>query len=180
MDITVYEKHHAILYDGTNGTAIAAALNFTVVSDNGSTLVLQIEPGYTVEISAGSWAHWRVFGEDINFDGVATDAVFSTRFAELDQPAAPALVTASGESEEIDGGGLGGQTQTVDIPIAPALEGTDWVPVATLRGAGTLLSGHGITAVEVLDEETVRVSIGSAPLAAAGASVHVVAHQLQA
>lgn len=169
--IEVFQKFSAEKYDGTNGTAVATAVECSVVSDNGTTLVFATNFNDQFTMQLDDWLVWAVTSGSPGIIAILPDGLFQ----EIYFPA-PQLSISTG-SEPVPSSTPGG-SQNIDVTISPAMPNTDYVPIAMLYGTPDVLPGHSITAVTVLDEETVRVVVQSAPDSISGASAHVVAHEL--
>lgn len=168
------------LYDGTNGAELIAELvGSTFTSDVAGVLTFDdhqpLEQQYT--------APWYIFrtadglfgGAGATPDGYLKLAEIVQRYAadgvELVQSVGTASVPASL---------LGNSGADYDVTISPAQPSAEFVPIAQLRGAPTILYGHSILSATVIDADTVRVRVQSAAASLAGASILVTAHGLAA
>lgn len=174
------------VYDGVNGEEIVAQFNGTIIEDTGTLLRYYDEGGSysaalgdrvfwtSTEQSAGAQPElfpfpWRLWPE--------TTSVPVTGYA---------LVTVTG-SAAVPASLLGGQ-QTLTVNLGPVaggegavLSGTVYTPVADLRGAPNIISGHGIVTggVSVVSPSQVQVVVQSGIGSLAGGTAYVVAQQLQ-
>lgn len=176
---------HAIQYDGTNGAAVCAALGATLNADDGTQLDFTGADLSPYTLLASQWAVWTYIPGWNPLGIPIYDATFAVQFADLSAfilsvaptgSAAPTLIQASG-SASVPASVLG-QTANYDVTVSPALPDTSFKPIAQLRGAPGIISGHGIISVTVLSTTQVRVQITSAAASLAGGSVVVTAFAL--
>lgn len=188
-------EHHGVTdaYDGTNGEEVADQAGVNFVSDDGTTLTISIPtppgqpapavfvsvderlllltPADPVYVEVPSTSQVETIATDVA-ETTATDVATTVAQAVVSNLVDGAFDISTG-SADLAAGGLGGQTQVLDVAVTPELPSTNLTAMVTKRGAPGLLSGHGVTAVEILDTDTVRVTVESGIGAAAGASVHV-------
>lgn len=169
--IDIFQKFSAEMYDGSNGTTVAAIVNCTVVSDNGTTLVIVSSQYDQYTLQLNDWIIWAVTSGSPGITSILPDGIFQ----EIYFPA-PDLITATG-STPVPGLSPGG-SQDVDVTMSPAMSNVDYVPIAMLRGTPAVLQGHSIASVSVMDETTVRVVVQSTAGSISGSSVDVIAHEL--
>lgn len=94
------------------------------------------------------------------------------------------FVTVTGTAEVQ--GSILGETQEILVNLDPVeggegygMDGTMYTPLVSLRGAPGVLSGHAIDGVEVLDADTIRVTVISDVGSFNGGRIWAVAQQLQ-
>lgn len=175
--IDVQELFHSVQYTGSNGADVVAAIGngVTLISDTDGTLVIELPNTDHNTIESGEWWLWTFGPPGLIHTDTATDDIYQARYAR--RPAlVTALVTATGTASV--GASTLPVTRDVDVTISPAMADAAYVPHVSLRGEPGVISGHGILSAAVIDAETVRVTVRSAALSLAGATVHVIAHEL--
>lgn len=178
-------------YTGSNGAALVAQFGGSVVNDDGTTLDFLGPDANLYSLTAGRWVLWTTTPNPQLFMLEVPTSTYNLQFVDLTAntvgllvsggggytpPAAPALVQASGSAAVP--ASLLGQTANYDVTMSPALPDDSFKPIAQLRGAPGIISGHGILSVTVIDADTVRVQINSAAASLAGGSVVVTAFAL--
>lgn len=184
MTIPVVPALYAIQYDGTNGAAVVSALNGNLITDTGTQLDWLGADTFPYTLLLGEWAIWT-FTPALNPLGIPVyDATFAVQYRNLQALVTSLAPTGAGASLVQSSGSAAvpasvlGQTANYDVTMSPALPDTSYKPVAQLRGAPGIISGHGILSVTVLSTTQVRVSIQSAAASLAGGSVVVTAFAL--
>lgn len=169
-------------YDGLNGMEIVTEAELDFVSDDGNILRFTVpdQPFPVYEVEVGEKVFWSGGGA---FDGNSVELLpFPWRV--LPETGDQRFVTVTGTAEVQ--GSILGATQEINVTLEPVdggdgftLVGNVYTPLVSLRGAPGVLTGHGIWAVEVLDSDTVHVTVKSDVGSFDGARIYVVAQQLQ-
>lgn len=135
-------------------------------------------PVYEVEI--GERVFWSGGGA---FDGNSVE-LLPFPWRELPTGVDQRFVTVTGTAEVQ--GSLAGETQDILVNLEPVdggegytMSGIMYTPQVSLRGAPGVLTGHAIDGVEVLDADTVRVTVISDVGSFNGGRIWAVAQQLQ-
>lgn len=178
--VAVVPLTRAVQYDGTNSADIDAAIDdFTIIMETGGTLTFESNGGQHAVPTNG---HIIFNQTGVVIEAVA-DGYYNDYYQEIPDPAA---VTALEENvdalpDSIEGVGVATfgaivATQSADVPVTlmPAMPDSDYQPAAQLFG-GTNLGALAITAIDVVDADTVTVTVQNNGLVSLGASVLVTA-----
>lgn len=180
--LAVVPRNRAVLYDGTNSGDIDALItDFAIISESGGSIVIESGGGqHTCPIGG-----FFVFNEaGTVYDVIANQSAFDGRFhvmalaAEVEAlgvsiDSLPAVVGAAGAATFSGLLSLG--TTVVPVTITPAMPDTGYTPHATVFGSPTILGNIDITDIDVVDEDTVNVTIENTSLGLLGGTVMVVA-----
>lgn len=152
-----------------------------LVSDDGNILrfTVQDQPFPTYEVEIGERVFWSGGGA---FDGNSPDLLpFPWVELPLVTGGPQRFVTVTGTAEVQ--ASLDGETQEILVTLEPVdgygMDGTMFIPMVSLRGAPGVLSGHAIDGAEVLDPDTIRVTVISDVGSFNGGRIYAVAQQLQ-
>lgn len=152
----VLSNRVSIQYDGDNGTYIVDEWidNATFVSDNGSLLVFTIDD-QTYYVGTTDWLIRSPL------PGATPERLSDTNYtyAWSDFPALT-LGMGSATVPALTGSG----STNIDVSIAPAMPSGAYGAAACLVGTSALLANLSVTAVAVIDADTVRVTIHNAGL----------------
>lgn len=171
-------------YTGSNGSALVNGIGGSLVSDDGTTLKFFGPDSTFCQLAVGDWAVWFT-NPGIQMLGGQANNVYTAQYVNLAAAiasyaptgSASTLIQSSGGPVAIPASVLG-QTANYDVTMSPALPNTSYKPIAHLKGAPTIVSGHSILAVTVLSTTQVRVQVQSAAASLAGAGVYVNAFAL--
>lgn len=170
------------VYDGLNGTEIITEAELDLVSDDGNILRFTVpgQPFPVYEVEIGERVFWSGGGA---FDGNSVE-LLPFPWRELPMGVDQRFVTVTGTAE-VQGSVLG-ETQEINVNLEPVeggdgfgMDGTGYTPIVSLRGAPGVLTGHGIQNVEIVDADTILVTVASDVGSFDGARLYAVAHQLQ-
>lgn len=170
------------VYDGLNGAEIITEAELDLVSDDGNILRFTVpgQPFPVYEVEIGERVFWSGGGA---FDGNSVE-LLPFPWRELPLGVDQRFVTVTGSAEVQ--GSVPGETQEILVNLEPVeggngfmLEGIVYTPVVALRGHPGVLAGHAISGVEIVDSDTIRVTVISDVGSFDGARIWAVAHQLQ-
>lgn len=167
MITEVTGRYLAIQYTGGNGTAVADAVDGTVISDSGTVLVFELPNNDQFTLNLNYWYVWQLT-PDVSTVGLLSNGDYLERYLVFPSSSAATAVGAKTVPALL----LGASTN-VDVDLSRSMADTSYTPSAFLVGAAGQLS---VTAVAVLDVNTIRVTVQAALAYAAGAQVVAVAH----
>lgn len=172
--INIVARYQAIQYTGSNSADIDAAISgLDIVSESGGVLVVESPIGssqYTV--NTNDWVQFTQGQVSFVYDpatfvfyfipNVVTDDLSSLTDRLDDLEASVTSVNAAGVMQAPTL--LFGQSTDVDVNIIPAMPSASYDAHAQLFAASTALGSLSITAVSVLDADTVRVTVQNSGL----------------
>jgi hypothetical protein len=175
MTVQVTVRYRADKYDGGNAAAIVAAMQATLIADNGVVMTVEVTGGITYNLNVNDWVVYTINGGTTVINVLPTPE-FMNFYAEFVEPGGIDSVTFTQAYGSVSvPASLLGQTQNYDVSLSEAMPSADYVPIASLRGAPNILQGHSILSVTPLDVDTVRVQVQSGAASLAGATIHVTA-----
>lgn len=185
--IHIVDKYQAIQYTGSNSAEIVSAVgNAQVVSESGGTLELESPVGSGhFFVDSGGWVRFisnqvlstctsAEFGLNYIHNAVFADVDLEAVTDRLDllEAADPLLSSGVGAVPAL----LLNASTVVTVTLDPAMADDTFAPHARLLGSASLLGNLSITAVSIVDEDTVDVTVQNSGLATgAGATVLVTA-----
>lgn len=170
--------YEALQYDGTNSAAILALAEkanayapWSIDSEGGGSLVLEFDQGGpdTVTITEGQFC---AFVPHLMQFQVWPSGIYGDRFGDYESALVPSLALSSGSlSTPLLGASA---STTLGVPLAPAQPSSAYEVAATLAGSAALLNDLEITAVAIVDADTVNVTVRNNGLVSLGGATVIV------
>lgn len=170
--VGVVDKYLLTVFDGSNQAEIATALanDYTFVSLTGGTLTFTVNFNNYSLATGDSVRHanGNFFGAftpsqvTFNFNVLAAAADITALDARVDDLEAVSGILSAGITETPTL--LLGQSATVAVNLVPAMPDTSYTPSAQLIGPSTALGSLSITAVSIVDVDTVNVTVQNSGL----------------
>lgn len=171
--------YESLQYDGTNSAAILSLAEkatayepWSIDSETGGVLILEFDQGGpdTVSINEGEFC---LFVPHLMQFQVWPAGIYADRYGNYEDDLLPEIVLSAGS---IATPLLGASASTtLGVPVAPAQPSSVYEVTATLAGSAALLNDLEITAVAIVDADTVNVTVRNNGLVSLGGATVIVA-----
>jgi len=175
MPVEVFEGSERLRwvgYPGTGGAAVAAALGATFVSESGGVLSMNLN-GDAWTVPSGSWmvqvydvgtAAWQAWS-------LVSASDLAKRVIEVSAPVAPTIRQGAAAVGPL----LLNTSATVGVQLSSAMPSAAYAADAVVWTGASLLGALEVTAVSVVDADTVNVTVHNGGLVTLSGSILVTA-----